>query len=108
MTFDDYQLAALKTVIYPRDKATVYPTLGLVGEAGEIANKLKKVYRDAGGQFSGDAKDSLADELGDVLWYAAALAADLGYDLSAVARMNLEKLSGRAVRGRLGGSGDER
>lgn len=109
MTFDDYQQQAAGTRKYPPDDVIMYPTLGLVGEAGEVANKLKKVYRDGGGGvFTPEVKAALAAELGDVLWYAAALAADLGFTLADVARGNLDKLAARAARGTLGGSGDDR
>lgn len=106
MTLDEYQSRARATAIYPTYHAVVYPALGLVGEAGELANKLKKILRDG---LAAEAKrEELADELGDVLWYVAALASDLGYDLSAIADRNLAKLASRAERGTLRGSGDDR
>lgn len=81
-----------------------YPTLGLSGESGEIANKVKKVMRgDPGADFSG-----VPDELGDVLWYLAAIASDLGVSLEDVARENIEKLFDRRARGVIKGSGDNR
>ena len=86
----------------------IYPTLGLTGEAGEVADKVKKVIRDRGGSFDRETREAIKLELGDVLWYVAQLASELGYDLEEVAEANLQKLSSRAARGRIGGSGDQR
>ena len=86
----------------------IYPTLGLTGEAGEVADKVKKVIRDRCGVFDADTREAIKLELGDVLWYVAQLASELGYDLNEVADANLQKLSSRAARGRIGGSGDQR
>lgn len=102
MTFDEYQMAAKKTAIYPRDYSIVYPALGLAGEAGEVANKVKKIIRD------GAESQSVIDEVADCLWYIAALANDLGVSLDELAQKNLDKLKDRAERGKLGGSGDDR
>jgi NTP pyrophosphatase (non-canonical NTP hydrolase) len=111
MTFDHYQEMARKTAIYPY-RGTIagltYAVLGLVGEAGEIAQKLKKLLRDKGGVSDADFEEAMAKELGDVLWYVAALASEIGYHLADVAGMNLQKLSSRQERGTLKGSGDER
>jgi NTP pyrophosphatase (non-canonical NTP hydrolase) len=101
LTFNAYQKAARRTAIYT-DRIT-YPTLGLCGEAGEVAEKIKKFMRD------GVLNDKeVAKELGDVLWYIANLAEDLGYDLAEIADMNLEKLADRKNRGVIRGSGDNR
>lgn len=109
MNFNDYQEAAVKTAIYDRDKYSImYPSMGLAGECGEILNKVKKIYRDKDGEFSDEAKLAIASELGDVLWYVAALAGDLGVSLNAVAVDNLNKLNSRKERGMIGGSGDNR
>ena len=98
----DYQLKAKETAIFPKDKALEYLCLGLVGEAGEIANKAKKVIRD-------NKKDhDLGGEIGDVLWYCAMLADYLDSDLGKIMENNLEKLQSRKKRGVLGGSGDNR
>lgn len=107
---DTYQEGALRTSTYPRDGlwGVIYTTMGLAGEAGELSNGLKKVIRDDGGVLSDVKKAKLIDELGDVLWYAASLANELGVPLSEVARRNLEKLADREKRGVLGGSGDNR
>ncbi len=80
----------------------------MTGEAGEVADKVKKVIRDRGGVFDADTREAIKLELGDVLWYVAQLASELGYDLNEVADANLQKLSSRAARGRIGGSGDQR
>jgi NTP pyrophosphatase (non-canonical NTP hydrolase) len=111
MEFDEYQRKTKETAIYPRDNlmtALSYATLGLVGEAGEIANKVKKIIRDQSGDINQDVKDKLGKELGDVLWYVSALATELGVSLSSVASDNLDKLLSRKERGTLKGSGDNR
>lgn len=108
MTLNEYQHGALKTALYPREHAIVYPTLGLNGEAGEVADKVKKTIRDFGGDFSDDRRRAIAMELGDVMWYAATLAHDLGFSLDEIAEMNLAKLQSRVERGKLHGEGDNR
>ncbi|GAA6733671.1 nucleoside triphosphate pyrophosphohydrolase family protein [Thermus oshimai] len=108
MTLEAYQEEARKTALYPEAYRLLYPTLGLAGEAGELANKVKKVLRDHGGVLTEEAREALLWELGDVLWYVAQVATDLGVSLEAVAQKNLEKLRSRAERGRIGGSGDDR
>jgi len=112
MTLDEYQAAARRTAIYPEHARVLYPTLKLAGEAGEVAEKLGKLLRDdglrPGDALSGAQRDALAKEIGDVLWYVANLAADLGLDLNEVAAANLEKLASRQRRGVLKGSGDDR
>ena len=110
MDFNEYQVEAMKTAIYPgRDSlgGLNYTVLGLVGEAGELANKLKKILRDKAGVVDGERLE-LALELGDVLWYCAALAHELHTDLGTVAFLNLEKLAQRKERQTLGESGDQR
>lgn len=107
--FDDYQDKALATAIYPIDSEIVYPALGLNGEAGEVAEKVKKVIRDQGGDFSDPVTVlEITKELGDVLWYLSAIASDLGMKLSDVARINLDKLENRRKLKQLKGSGDNR
>ena len=109
MTFNEYQEQSRKTAIYPaRGLNFVYPTLGLVGEAGEVAEKMKKVLRDDGGKISDEKRGEIKKELGDVLWYIAQLATDLGFSLEEVAASNLEKLFSRMERNVLTGSGDNR
>jgi NTP pyrophosphatase (non-canonical NTP hydrolase) len=106
MNINTYQQEAAKTAIY--SNKIIYPTLGLAGEAGEIANKVKKILRDNSGELEEDVRQNLISELGDVLWYVAALATDLKTELSEVANKNIEKLNSRKNRGAIGGSGDNR
>ena len=102
----DYQKQAKETAIFPPATALEYLTLGLVGEAGEIANKVKKIIRDK--LPPENWKHDLPSEIGDVLWYCAVLADYLDYDLGKIMENNLEKLHSRKKRGVLGGSGDNR
>lgn len=113
LTLDQYQEDAFTTAIYP-DKGEgiegyglTYAVLGLAGEAGELANIAKKIIRD-GMPDEWTTTNKLAAELGDVLWYVAAVASELGLELGDIAAANLEKLQGRAQRGTLGGSGEDR
>lgn len=103
MDFSSYQKRAKSTAIYPEAYKLVYPALGLAGEAGEVAEKIKKSIRDGNLDVEG-----LKKELGDVLWYIAAIANDIEFDLNEIAQMNLDKLESRKNRGVLGGSGDNR
>ena len=108
MQINEYQNKAIETAIYGSGHAIVYPTLGLAGEAGEVADKVKKVLRDNNGVFTDEKKLELAKELGDAIWYCATLARDLGYSLEEICKMNLDKLQSRKDRGVIGGSGDNR
>ena len=109
MDFRDYQKLSRKTAIYPKKgKNFIYPTLGLAGEAGEVAEKIKKVLRDNQGIIDQPRKEEIAKELGDVLWYLAQITTELGLSLEEVAQGNLRKLSSRQKRNRLPGSGDNR
>ena len=109
MDFDNYQKEARKTAIYPnKDKNFIYPTLGLVGESGEVAEKIKKILRDKNGNFDYESKTAIKKELGDVLWYLANLCNELDFTLNEVAEENLEKLNNRLFRGKISGSGDDR
>ena len=105
---DMYQKVALTTAIYPREQAIIYPTLGLTGEAGEVANKVKKIIRD--GSDSKDEKlvSEIKAEIVDCLWYIAVLANDFDIKLSDIASANLEKLEKRKEKGTIHGSGDDR
>ena len=109
MNLDDYQAAAQKTAVYPgKGESLTYPALGLNGEAGEVADKLKKVIRDHRGDLKPETREAIGYELGDCLWYIAELAYELGYSLNTIAIMNIQKLSDRQARGKLGGEGDNR
>ena len=108
MELNEYQKRALETAIYPSDTKIVYPTLGITGEAGEVADKVKKVIRDNNREFTEEKKRERAKEIGDVLWYCATLSHDIGYTLDEIATMNYEKLSSRQKRGVIHGSGDNR
>lgn len=109
MDFAAYQEASRKTALYPDlGKNTIYPTLGLVGEAGEVAEKMKKILRDKGGVIDEATKLELQKELGDVLWYLAQLSVELGFSLDDVAQNNIAKLQSRQQRNQLHGDGDNR
>jgi len=86
----------------------VYPVLGLTNEAGEVAGKVKKIYRDNAGQITAAQREALKAELSDVLWYLAEICTQLGITLCEVAEYNLEKLGSRASRGAIQGNGDNR
>lgn len=106
MDLNEYQEKALKTAVYPAGMRIIYPALGLAGEAGEVADKVKKIVRDK--NDSDEMKRDIAAEIGDCLWYCAVLANDLGFDLAQIADGNLQKLADRQQRGVLHGSGDKR
>lgn len=109
MTFQEYQAEAGKTAVYPGSGYTtglMYASLGLAGEAGELANQVKKCWRD--GEIYAGKEEGMKKEIGDVLWYVAAVATELGVSLDTAAHANVEKLRSRAQRGVLGGSGDDR
>ncbi|MEP7162391.1 MAG: nucleoside triphosphate pyrophosphohydrolase family protein [Candidatus Moraniibacteriota bacterium] len=109
MEFDEYQKLARKTAMYPEiGKPFVYPTLGLVGEAGEVAEKVKKIMRNDKGVVSEEVRQDIKKELGDVLWYLAQVAHEFGFTLDEVAEKNIEKLADRLDRGVIHSSGDNR
>lgn len=130
LTFTKYQQLAASTAVYPKVLIApdvevwdgdvieslaeqepigfLYPALGLVGEAGEVAEKIKKLVRDRQGIVDDDVRVAVAKELGDVMWYLAALCKEFGLDMGEVAQGNLDKLAARAAKGTLGGSGDNR
>ena len=105
---DMYQKVALTTAIYPREQAIIYPTLGLTGEAGEVANKVKKIIRDDGNKINESLVQEISAEIGDCLWYISVLADDIGCKLSDIANTNLIKLENRKKKGTIKGSGDKR
>jgi NTP pyrophosphatase (non-canonical NTP hydrolase) len=107
MKFDEYQQKALSTLL-PSAKSLTYTALGLNGEAGEVAEKVKKWIRDGGSDETSLDKEAIAKELGDVLWYITIIASLIGYNLEDIADKNVEKLSSRQTRQKLTGSGDNR
>jgi NTP pyrophosphatase (non-canonical NTP hydrolase) len=109
MNFSDYQTRARATAKYPViGHPVIYPTLGLANEAGEVAGKIKKIFRDKEGVFSETDKAALKSELGDVLWYIAQVATELGLALDDIAEDNIAKLLDRLERGKIKGDGDNR
>lgn len=108
MDFDEYQKATDTTAIFEHDKEIPYLALALCGEAGEVAEKVKKIIRDNDGVFGYHEKWAICLELGDVLYYLANLASAIGYDFSYVAEMNIRKVNDRMERGVLHGKGDNR
>ncbi len=109
MNFKQYQTEATKTATYPNvGNNFVYPTLGLAGEAGEVAEKIKKVLRDKGGIIDDQTKQDICKEIGDVMWYIAALCNELEVEMNDVAVMNINKLFDRRDRDKIHGEGDDR
>ena len=109
MDFNTYQKNARLTAQYPNLGSNyIYPTLGLVGESGEVAEKVKKVIRDKKGIFDDESKKGIKKELGDVLWYLSNLCTEFNFSLDDIALQNLEKLKLRAAKGKISGSGDDR
>ena len=106
MNFNEYQNLARSTAVYPEEHKVVYPALGLCGEAGEVADKIKKTIR--GDSSLVNVTGSIADELGDVLWYLAILADDLGVPLEDIAYWNVDKLRRRMKSNKIKGDGDNR
>jgi len=109
ITAAEYQSRACETAIFPKKQAMEYLTLGLTGEAGEIANKVKKFIRDGAAKDEYLAKRiEIGYEIGDVMWYCAVLAEELEMNLGHIMEKNLEKLADRHKRGKISGSGDNR
>ncbi|PKM91668.1 hypothetical protein CVU82_00455 [Candidatus Falkowbacteria bacterium HGW-Falkowbacteria-1] len=109
MDFKSYQKESKKTALYPNaGNNFIYPVLGLVGEAGEVAEKIKKIIRDDDGIVTEEKRGEIKKELGDVLWYLAQLSSEFGLELEDVASGNLEKLFSRLERNQIKGSGDNR
>ncbi len=109
MNFEEFQNIVKKTAIYPNQGNNVaYVTLGLAGEAGEVADKVKKLIRDSGGILTPDKRKEMIKELGDVLWYLTACASELGVGLEEVATQNAKKVEDRKNRGVISGEGDNR
>lgn len=109
MTFEEYQKQSRTTAIYPNQGNNyIYPTLGLCGESGEVAEKIKKLIRDDNGIVTDEKKEEIKKELGDIMWYLAQLCTEFGLNMDDVAAGNLEKLFSRMERGAIQGSGDNR
>jgi len=107
--FSEYQTAAARTGgPVATNHPVIYPTLGLTNEAGEVAGKVKKIFRDRGGVISEGDREALKLELGDVLWYVAEICTQLDFRLEDVAAANIAKLQGRVARGTMAGDGDTR
>ena len=107
MTFDDYQIKAASTAIYPKEFGLIYTAMGLAVEVGEVLGKLAKVFRDANGVIDDEVKQKIIFELGDTQWFLAQLCTELGVSLNGVAETNLFKLALRKKNNTLSGSGDE-
>ena len=107
-SLNKYQAEAMVTAVFKEELKIVYPALGLNGEAGEVAEKVKKVLRGDSEGFTEDKCREIAKELGDCLWYISVLANSIGYTLQEIAEMNINKLRSRQQRGRIGGNGDNR
>lgn len=109
MNFQEYQEQSRKTAVYPNvGDNFVYPILGIAGESGEVAEKIKKILREKNGVVDEDSKQEIAKELGDLLWYMSQLASELGISLDDVAQKNIAKTQSRMERGVLLGDGDNR
>jgi len=109
MNFDEYQKGSKKTAIYPKKNKYIYTTLGLLGEAGEIAEKMKRIYRgEDDGKITEQRKQAIAKEIGDLLWYLNQLATELNLSVNDIAEDNLKKLFSRKRRGKIKGDGDNR
>jgi len=105
---NEYQKKAKETAHYSKKDGIYYITIGLMGEAGEVANKVKKIIRDDGGQLTDQRREILKKELGDVMWYIAMLCTELGLNLDDVMEANNEKLASRKKRSKIQGDGDDR
>ncbi len=109
MNFQEYQEQSRKTAIYPKvGDNFVYPILGIAGESGEVAEKVKKVLREKNGIVDEETKQEIVKELGDLLWYMSQLASELGISFDEVAQKNISKTQSRMERGTLLGDGDNR
>ncbi len=106
MTFDEYQGISRQTAVYLRRDVITYPALGLAGEAGEVANQVKKWIRDDGGSLTAERKAKILDEIGDCAWYLAQLCTDLGASFGETVEGNLKKLAARKEAGTI--QGDKR
>lgn len=110
MELNEYQKKAISTAVYPKKYKIIYPAMGVGDEAGEVLGKVKKWMRgdDGKGKMSAERKEKITDEMGDVLWYLAVLASDLGVSFDDIAKANVNKLQLRKKKGKLKGDGDKR
>jgi NTP pyrophosphatase (non-canonical NTP hydrolase) len=108
MDFADYQKRAANLNLCPEEYKLLHSILGLAGEAGEVAEKFKKLYRDRRGVMDEAFKQSIKSEISDVLWYVSDLSSQMGFSLDEIAMHNIDKLESRRNRGKLHGSGDNR
>lgn len=108
MDIKEYQGIIKKTAVFPAEIGLTYCTMGLCGEAGEVAEKMKKLFRDKGGVVTDEFKQDVKKELGDVVWYVTALANELGLTLEEILEANYTKLIKRRETNTLHGSGDNR
>lgn len=108
MNLNEYQHAANQFVAFPDSYTITYPALGLASEAGEVCDKIKKAIRDRKSLSIAELPEMVAPELGDVLWYVAVLASNLGLELEDIAKANIDKLTDRKERDVIKGSGDDR
>ncbi len=112
MDFNEYQKRASETAIFDSLGSDImklsYLTLGITGEAGEVAEKIKKILRDCDGHVTEEKRVEIIKEMGDVLWYLSQLARELSIDFSEVAQMNIDKLQSRMQRDKIKGDGDNR
>lgn len=109
MDFNEYQKRAREKAVYPTlGSGVVFPTLGMLGEAGEVAEKVKKIFRDQEAIITDATREEIKKELGDVLWYMSQVASELDINLQEIAELNLEKISSRHERGVVKGEGDNR
>lgn len=105
---DNYQKECKKTAIYPTEYSVIYPVIGMCGETGEVAEKIKKIIRDKNSIFDETSKIEIMKELGDVMWYISNIATDLNVNMSDILTMNLDKIQSRQSRNKIHGSGDNR
>ena len=113
MNIEEYRVWTRTTAKYPKEPVEFEPSfpyliMGLAGEAGEVANKYKKIIRDKSGIMDHEDEVGIVDELGDVLWYIARIVDELGYGFEDLTGVNYQKLQSRIERGVIGGSGDNR
>lgn len=113
MEFNDYQKECRKTDVGTSAQDCIYPgwlyyVLGIAGESGEFAEKVKKLFRDNNGVIDDEFKAKVIKECGDILWYMARFLDQFDITLNEVAEENITKLLGRMERNKIHGDGDNR